>query len=147
WFSINDKEQHCLMLSIEDCLIHDDPKIDYSDEYSSGKNSRFVAGCYKAHMMKFKIRVITPFFLSPDVTYRVNVVFKYSEIEQMKQQSFHVMYKLLGETEIWMVNVGDWREDGWLVAELYRFTVPTREKVANMFLNCQLTSLIYANSS
>nr|GEW31097.1 protein kinase-like domain, phloem protein 2-like protein [Tanacetum cinerariifolium] len=97
-------------------------------------------------MMKFKIRVITPFFLSPDVTYRVNVVFKYSDIEQMKQQSFHVMYKLLGETEIWMVNVGDWREDGWLVAELYHFTNEGEKSILDLeiiFEDCGLSGYFY----
>ncbi|GJY80314.1 kinase-like domain, phloem protein 2-like protein [Tanacetum coccineum] len=146
WFSINDKEQHCLMLSIEDCLIRDDPKRDYSDEYSSQINSRFVAGCYKAHMMKFKIRVVTPLFLSPDVTYGVNLVFKYSEIEQMKPESFHVMYKLLGETEIWMVNIGDLREDGWLVAELYHFTNEGEKSILDLeiiFEDCGLSGYFY----
>ncbi|PWA41314.1 protein kinase domain, Nitrogen network kinase 1, Phloem protein 2-like protein [Artemisia annua] len=122
WFSINDKEEHCLMLSIEECLVRDDPNRDYSDEYSSEKISRFVAGCYKAHKMEFKIRVITPLFLSPHVTYRVNLVFHYSKIKQMKQQSFPLMYKLLGGTKISMVNVADMRGDGRLVAQLYRFT-------------------------
>ncbi|GJU80709.1 hypothetical protein Tco_1283074 [Tanacetum coccineum] len=136
------------MLSIEDCLIRDDPKRDYSDEYSSQINSRFVAGCYKAHMMKFKIRVITPLFLSPDVTYGVNLVFKYSEIEQdeRQQEASSCMYKLLGETEIWMVNIGDLREDGWLVAELYHFTNEGEKSILDLeiiFEDCGLSGFLH----
>ncbi|GKD50075.1 hypothetical protein Tco_1279051 [Tanacetum coccineum] len=134
------------MLSIEDYLIREDPNRDYSDEYSSHKNSRFVAGCYKAHMMKFKIRVITPLFMSPHVTYGVNLVFQYSKIKQMKQQSLPVMYKLLGETKISMVHVEDTREDGWLVAVLYHFTndgVKSNLDPEIIFEDCGLSGYYY----
>ncbi|GKE23244.1 hypothetical protein Tco_1434756 [Tanacetum coccineum] len=133
------------MLSIEDCLIRADPNRD-SDEYSSEKNSRFVAGCYKAHMMKFRIRVITPLFLSRHVTYGVNLVFQYSKIEQIKQQSFPVMYKLLGETKISMVNPADTRENGWLVAVLYHFTNEGDKSIHDleiMFEDCGLSGYFY----
>ncbi|GKA28611.1 kinase-like domain, phloem protein 2-like protein [Tanacetum coccineum] len=132
------------MLSIEDCLISDDSYTYY--RYTSTKNSRFVAGCYETYEMKFKIRVITPLLLSPHVTYAVNLVFKYSGIEHMKQQSFPVMYKLLGETKISLVNIADMREDGWLAAVLYHFTNEGDKSILDLeilFEDCGLSGYFY----
>ncbi|GKD44108.1 hypothetical protein Tco_1268753, partial [Tanacetum coccineum] len=94
--SINGEEERCVLISIEECLIQDDPNIlKYFSKYSCNNDnfllridSRFPVGYYKADKMNFKLRIRTPLFLSPDITYGLNLVFHYcdSEIEKMKQQ-------------------------------------------------------------
>ncbi|XP_076959245.1 uncharacterized protein LOC143635251 isoform X2 [Bidens hawaiensis] len=119
WFSLNKEGQHCEMISIAGCLTSASESQHYI--HSSECNSRFPGGCYDPVGASFKTRVQAR-FLSPGVTYAVNLVFK------NKSQSRYIglEYKLKGELSSCFSFVSDEREDGWLAAELYQFTTDQR---------------------
>ncbi|KAK9077815.1 hypothetical protein SSX86_006153 [Deinandra increscens subsp. villosa] len=79
---------------------------------------RFAVGCYEPSGAKFKTHVKTQ-FLSPEITYTVNLVFKR---KMSNEQYIGLSYKLEGEEDRSYLFVLDKREDGWLTAELYQFT-------------------------
>ncbi|PWA51749.1 serine/threonine/dual specificity protein kinase, catalytic domain-containing protein [Artemisia annua] len=74
WLSLNDKEEHHVVVSIEEYLSLDEPNTDYRDQYSSKEKSRFelmilaastfrfAVGCYKTRLTEFKIHVTAPLF-------------------------------------------------------------------------------------
>ncbi|PWA91332.1 protein kinase-like domain, Phloem protein 2-like protein [Artemisia annua] len=145
WLSFNDKEEHHVMVSIEEYLSLDDPNRDYNDRYSSNEKSRFAVGCYKTTLMEFKLRVTAPLFLSPDVIYGLSLVLHASEIEGMKQQYVGVRYKIHGETKISILYFADKKEGKQLVAELYQFN-STEESILDLeiFLeDCGLSGEFY----
>ncbi|PWA59527.1 mitogen-activated protein (MAP) kinase 10, Phloem protein 2-like protein [Artemisia annua] len=131
WLSLNDKGEHHVMVSIKEYLSLDDPNRHYNDGYSSKEKSRFAVGCYKKCLMKMKLRVTTPLFLSPDVTYGLNLVLHANEIEGMKQQCVGVCYKIQGETKISMMHFADKKEGKQLVVELYQFN-NTEESILDL---------------
>ncbi|GJW08417.1 hypothetical protein Tco_1570840 [Tanacetum coccineum] len=110
-------------MSFEECLFQDDPNINYSDNFLLHDDSRFPVRCYKTHKMNFKLCIRTPLFLSPDVTYGLNLVFHCcdSEREKMKQQHVGIRYKFQGEKKISVLHSKDRKEDKRLVAGLYQF--------------------------
>ncbi|GJU13445.1 kinase-like domain, phloem protein 2-like protein [Tanacetum coccineum] len=132
WLSINSEREFCVVLSIEDCLIRDEGNRKDSDRFSLEKDSRFAVGCYRAYSMDFKIRVRTPFILSPHVTYGINLIFQCINIEYMELPSFSIWYKLDGETRVSIVHLADQREDGLLVAELYKFTCDSDKSIPDL---------------
>ncbi|XP_076935894.1 putative F-box protein PP2-B12 isoform X2 [Bidens hawaiensis] len=79
---------------------------------------RFAVGCYEPSNKNFKIHVTTQ-FLSPQITYTVNLVFKR---KNSNEQYIGLSYKLEGEEDKSYLFVSDKREDGWLTVELYQFT-------------------------
>ncbi|PWA41040.1 protein kinase-like domain, Phloem protein 2-like protein [Artemisia annua] len=131
WLSLNDKGEHHVMVSIEEYLSLDYPNSDYSDRYSSKEKSRFAVGCYKTRLMEFKLRVTAPLFLSPDVTYGLNLVSHASEIDGMKQQYVGVSYKIQGERKISIMHFVDKKEGKQLVAERYQFN-STEESILDL---------------
>nr|GEW31100.1 protein kinase-like domain, phloem protein 2-like protein [Tanacetum cinerariifolium] len=86
WASINEKEESCVLISIEECLIQDDPNTSCNDNFLLQKDSRFPVRCYKTDKMNFKLCIRTPLFLSPDVTYRLNLVFHCCDSERGKMK-------------------------------------------------------------
>ncbi|KAJ0944853.1 putative protein kinase RLK-Pelle-CrRLK1L-1 family [Helianthus annuus] len=79
-------------------------------------------GCYEPLGKKFKTSVRTQ-FLSPSITYTVNLVFKN---KKAKERYVGLEYKLEGQKHKSYSFVSDEREDGWLTAELYQFTSDQR---------------------
>ncbi|PWA90519.1 protein kinase-like domain, Phloem protein 2-like protein [Artemisia annua] len=114
WFSLNEKGQHCHMISMKDCLIPDE----YSTpQYESHYKSRFPAGLYQTNKNGFKTHVKTQ-FLSPSITYTVNLVFcTFLVFRKLK-------YRLRGEKTTSAVKLANNREvDHWLsIVELFQFT-------------------------
>ena len=95
--------------------------------------------------MELKLRVTAPLFLSPDVTYGLNLVLHASEIEGMKQQYVGVRYKIHGETKISIMHFVDKKEGKQLVAKLYQFN-STEESILDLeiFLeDCGLSGDFY----
>ncbi|GJU84266.1 hypothetical protein Tco_1291812 [Tanacetum coccineum] len=110
WFSINDKEEHCHMISMEDCLI---PNEDFPSRY------KFPAGLYQTNNKGFKTHVKTQ-LLSPSITYTVNLFF-YGESDI--QVYIDLKYRLRGEPTTSTVYLAKRRDDGpFYMAELYQFT-------------------------
>ncbi|KAJ0716103.1 putative protein kinase RLK-Pelle-CrRLK1L-1 family [Helianthus annuus] len=123
WFSLNDKGEHCEMISCGACII---PSVHESYPWSSGYNSRFPVGTYHSVRGRFKTTVRSQ-FLSPHITYTVNIVFKTMLPE--KASNCHLMslkYRLQGETKKSTSYLVCEREDGWWMAELYQFTSDRR---------------------
>ncbi|PWA86885.1 protein kinase-like domain-containing protein [Artemisia annua] len=119
WFSLNDNEEHCVMISIADCLIHNANDHNIS-RYKSDCNSRFSMS-YSTNGDKFQTHVRTR-MLSPRITYIVNIVFKFlSETQQRKGGCIDLKYKIAGERNYSTVYLANKREDDWLVAELCYF--------------------------
>lgn len=79
-------------------------------------------GCYEPCGTTFETHVRTQ-FLSPQITYTVNLVFKRKNSDQ---QYIGLEYKLSGEQKRYYSFVSDVREDGWLSVELYQFTSDKR---------------------
>lgn len=133
------------MISIADCLILDSI-LNYFRRYSSWDDSRccpvllliflflsyqidicitlftsfscrFASGCYQTYGHRFEVHV-RPQFLSPLVTYTVNLVFKCPNKEFRKKQYIAIKYELEGEIKI---SIG-YLADKWLIARLYQFT-------------------------
>ncbi|KAI3756184.1 hypothetical protein L1987_56000 [Smallanthus sonchifolius] len=126
WFSLNMDGEHCEMISIAECLpsIASEPSASEPWHYvlSSEYNSRFKAGCYEPLGTEFKTNVRTQ-FLSPQITYTVNLVFK---IKKNRKQYIVIEHKLEGEKRTSYAFLSGEREDGWLTAELYQFTSEQR---------------------
>ncbi|PWA62707.1 serine-threonine/tyrosine-protein kinase catalytic domain-containing protein [Artemisia annua] len=118
WFSLNEKGQHCHMISMEDCLI---PNEDFPSRYKSHYKSRFPVGLYQTYKKGFKTHVKTQ-LLSPSVTYTVNLVFEKSF--NGKQAYANLKYRLRGEETTSTVYLANQRrQDDWLcMAELYQFS-------------------------
>nr|XP_043630327.1 uncharacterized protein LOC122601647 [Erigeron canadensis] len=125
WFSINKTGEHCEMISTTDCLIP--IASDSKNRYISENGSRFLGGCFMAYDGKFKTHVKTQ-FLSPQITYTVNLVFKfiYTKKAVCKPTYSVLRYKLEAEEKLSVCYLADKREDGWLMAELYQFTSDSR---------------------
>nr|GEV20255.1 protein kinase-like domain, phloem protein 2-like protein [Tanacetum cinerariifolium] len=117
WFSLNKEEEHCEMISMEDCLI---PNEDFTPRYESHYWSRFPAGFYQTNNKGFETHVKTQ-FLSPSITYTVNLVFFAFSIS--KRHHVDLTYRLRGETTTSTVYIANRREvDGLYMAELCQFT-------------------------
>lgn len=86
----------------------------------------------------FKVEVRTR-FLSPHVTYTINLVFKH----EINKYGIYVpfIYKLKEETHYSKSHIVQLRKDGWLMAELYRFTSYKEEHEFKIdFLQFAITS-------
>ncbi|PWA93805.1 protein kinase-like domain, Phloem protein 2-like protein [Artemisia annua] len=117
WFSLNEKGQHCEMISMEDCLI---PNQDSIPQYESHFRSRFPPGFYQINHEGFKTHVKAQ-FLSPSITYTVNLV--YNSPSSDKQVYVDLKYRLRGEATTSVVYLANRRQDDWLyMAELFQFT-------------------------
>ncbi|GJW42895.1 kinase-like domain, phloem protein 2-like protein [Tanacetum coccineum] len=117
WFSLNEKGEHCHIISMKDCLI---PNEDFPSRYESDFRSRFPAGLYQTNNKGFKTHVKTQ-FLSPSITYTVNLVldsFSFGE-----QAYVDLKYRLKGETTTSTVYLANRRDDDMChIVELYQFT-------------------------
>ncbi|GJW98871.1 hypothetical protein Tco_0180679 [Tanacetum coccineum] len=106
WFSLNEKGQHCHMISIKDCLI---PNEGSTPQYESHCQSRFPAGLYQPSK-GFKTHIKTQ-LLSPSITYSVNLVFGiYSIYANAKQRYIDFEYRLKGMTTTSTVYLANPRE-------------------------------------
>ncbi|KAM0063993.1 putative protein kinase RLK-Pelle-CrRLK1L-1 family [Helianthus debilis subsp. tardiflorus] len=117
WISLNKKGERCGMVSFAECLDSD------PNECKSVFDSRFAVSPYHYKNGRVKIRV-KPQFLSPGITYTVNLVFKFTH--PRKERTCHdriaLKYKLQGEPESSISYLAYEREDGWWMCELYQFT-------------------------
>nr|XP_043628816.1 uncharacterized protein LOC122600203 [Erigeron canadensis] len=82
------------------------------------ENSRFPY-ILKGHMCNDFIVEVKTLFMSPNVTYTVNLVSNPAYKDMGGFVPFK--YKLEDETQYWPLSKGDMR-DGWLIIELYQFT-------------------------
>nr|XP_043628063.1 uncharacterized protein LOC122599568 [Erigeron canadensis] len=128
WFSRNYHGEHYVLISIAKCLI---PTGD--PDYTRGWGSRFKVGCYTTSKAAFKTRAKTQ-FLSPLVTYRVNLVFKFERRNHSyKHDYLRLKYTLNGEKKVSIVHIANKREDEWLKASLYQFT--SHERTVDLEFN------------
>ncbi|KAF5815589.1 putative protein kinase RLK-Pelle-CrRLK1L-1 family [Helianthus annuus] len=116
WLSCNKNGDHCETLSIAACLTSTSRESHYIN--LPIYTERFTAGCYEPRGAEFKTHVKTQ-FLSPKITYTVNLVFKRMNSEE---QYIGLEYKLEGEKEKSYSFVSDKREGGWLTVELYQLS-------------------------
>ncbi|KAK1417783.1 hypothetical protein QVD17_26917 [Tagetes erecta] len=116
WFSLNKNREHCVMISFAECL-------DSAPSEFTSKKSRFVVGPYQYENGRVKTHVKTQ-FLTPLITYAVNLVFKFRRIVNKTgcPELVRLKYKLQGETESSIAYLADERKDGWWMCELYQFT-------------------------
>nr|GEV57749.1 protein kinase-like domain, phloem protein 2-like protein [Tanacetum cinerariifolium] len=116
WFSLNEKGQHCEMISMKDCLI---PNEAFTPRYESPYYSRFPAGVYEPKRKGFKTHVKTE-LLSPLITYTVNLVFlAYS---YHKEEYIDFKYILKGETTTSTVDLANRKiAEFFHIAELCQF--------------------------
>lgn len=87
-------------------------------------SNRFAVGCYVPEPLehKFKIHVRSQ-FLSPLITYTVNLVFKFNKKDV--ERYIGLKYALEGG-KTYSSFLSDAREDGWFMAELFQFTSDER---------------------
>uniref|UniRef100_A0A251SXU1 Putative death-associated protein kinase 1 n=1 Tax=Helianthus annuus TaxID=4232 RepID=A0A251SXU1_HELAN len=123
WFSVNKKGEHCEVISIAECLGSDVPSFRFSSEY----NSRFAVGtCRYFSNQTLKADVKTQ-FLSPGITYTVNLVFKFAYVPKERRcEDISLKYRLQGERESSISYLAYEREDGWWACELFQFTTDHR---------------------
>ncbi|GJW49616.1 kinase-like domain, phloem protein 2-like protein [Tanacetum coccineum] len=116
WFSLNEKGEHCHMISIKDCLI---PNEDFTPQYESQCWSRFPAGLYRTKKKGFKTHVKTE-LLSPLITYTVYLVFQ--EYSLHKNGYINFQYRLKGETTTSTLKPTEERNVDWFyITELFQF--------------------------
>ncbi|GKB34202.1 hypothetical protein Tco_0879144 [Tanacetum coccineum] len=115
WFSLNEKGEHCHMISMKEYLISNE---DFTPRYTCDIFSRFPAGLYQTNRKGFSTHVKTE-LLSPLIIYTVNLVYRgFLSIEE----SIYLKYRLKGETTTSTVNLANTRQAGlFCVAELYQF--------------------------
>ncbi|GJT10081.1 kinase-like domain, phloem protein 2-like protein [Tanacetum coccineum] len=117
WFSLNEKGEHCHMISMKDCLI---PNEDFPSQYKSNRWSRFPAGFYQTNNKGFKTHVKTQ-LLSPSITYTVNLVFHAPVY--VHQVYVNPKYRFRGETTTYTVYLAKRIGDEMMhMAELCQFT-------------------------
>ncbi|KAK1422303.1 hypothetical protein QVD17_25322 [Tagetes erecta] len=125
WFSLNDYGEHCEMISIASCSVIPDHEHDRRIcRHHSNYESRFTSCSYMTCGRSFKTRVKTQ-FLSPLVTYTVNLVFRCNnklKEKATRQQYIAITYELKEEKYISRVHLTNKREHGWMVAALHKFT-------------------------
>ncbi|PWA77622.1 protein kinase-like domain, Phloem protein 2-like protein [Artemisia annua] len=113
FLSINKKGETCEMISALKCISGDHVLS------SSLQESRFGSGRTTEMYKGFRVEVSTQ-FLSPHVTYTINLVLK--RTDQVGGTNVPFKYKLENETQYSNPCIVDVREDGWLTIELYQFT-------------------------
>ncbi|KAF5774410.1 putative protein kinase RLK-Pelle-CrRLK1L-1 family [Helianthus annuus] len=121
WFSLNKKGEHCVMISIAECLGSNVQRF----SFSSGYNARFALGSYLYFYADRDVKIthVRTQFLSPGITYTVNLVFKFMYTEDKGRcEPIYLKYKLKGEIESSFSHLACQREDGWWMCELYQFT-------------------------
>ncbi|KAK1417801.1 hypothetical protein QVD17_26935 [Tagetes erecta] len=122
WFSLNKNGERCEMISFAECL---DPE--FASEAKSEFNSRFTVAPhhYKNGMVKTRVKAQ---FLSPGITYTVNLVFKFTlpRKDRKCHDRIALKYKLQGEKHSSISYLAYEREDGWWMCELYQFTSDRR---------------------
>ncbi|KAM0070281.1 putative protein kinase RLK-Pelle-LRR-VIII-1 family [Helianthus debilis subsp. tardiflorus] len=124
WFWLNKKGEHCEIISIAECLGSDAK----SYLFSSKNNSRFAVGTYTLYDKDVKYTQVRSQFLSPGITYTVNLVFKFQYKLQGKRryEDISLKYRLQGERESSISYLAYEREDGWWACELYQFSCDYR---------------------
>ncbi|XP_042758547.1 receptor-like protein kinase FERONIA isoform X2 [Lactuca sativa] len=130
WFLLNADGEHCEMISSQGCLI----PIEYlSSVY--GKKSRFAVdyryGAYFCDESKMHLRAQ---FLSPHVTYTINLVFDFYDTTL---DNLGIHYKLAGEKKSFTSYLVDEGEDGWLISELFQFTSHRRQLDLEITFECK----------
>ncbi|KAM0070238.1 putative phloem protein [Helianthus debilis subsp. tardiflorus] len=117
WFSLNKKGGHCEMISIGECMVSDVE----SRRFSSYYNSRFAVGTYQWYKQERLKADVKTQFLSPGITYTVNLVFKI-QYKWERCEPIFLKYRLQGDRESSISHLAYEREDGWWACELYQVT-------------------------
>ncbi|MFS7899033.1 hypothetical protein Hanom_Chr00s041606g01774561 [Helianthus anomalus] len=87
---------------------------------------RFAVGTYILYPKDVKYTRVRTQFLSPGITYTVNLVFKYLGEGKKRCDPVFLKYRLQGERESLITYLAYKREDGWWACELYQFTTDHR---------------------
>nr|XP_043630678.1 putative F-box protein PP2-B8 [Erigeron canadensis] len=109
------KGEHCELISIAECLTQ---IASETSNYVHEHDSRFAIGSYKPNVKEFRAHVKTE-FLSPQITYTVNLVLKNMDPDE---GYIGLEYKLAGGRSKCYSFLSDERDDGWLSVELFQFT-------------------------
>ncbi|KAJ9537423.1 hypothetical protein OSB04_030156 [Centaurea solstitialis] len=120
WVVLNENGEHCEMISATEICI---PIPSADDLHFSKENSRFKKGSVIAPYGRF-IAHANAQFLSPGITYTVNLVFKFIDAERNSSEPrlISLRYKLEEGTSSLMSYLAYGREDGWMMVELFQFT-------------------------
>ncbi|XP_076894949.1 putative serine/threonine-protein kinase PBL7 [Bidens hawaiensis] len=116
WLSLNKNGEICEMVSATKCV-----SWGVRDVADDSRFSNAVTCTYNG----FKVKVFTR-FLTPHVTYTINIVFKInfenSKIQNGIGTCVSCSYKLDDDTDYLYSSNANMREDRWLVIPLYQFT-------------------------
>ncbi|KAD6453735.1 hypothetical protein E3N88_08441 [Mikania micrantha] len=112
-------------LGLQSLLSTTYPKVNCGNVCLKGSSLTMVKGfaegtCRLVNNVTCKTRV-TARYLSPGITYTVNLVFKF-EVTEKETQHTSLKYKLEGEAKSSTSYSPYKREDGWWMCELYQFT-------------------------
>ncbi|MFS7928098.1 putative protein kinase RLK-Pelle-CrRLK1L-1 family [Helianthus anomalus] len=123
---LKDKSEDELMDLLSKGVLLNGGKTSYI--FSSKYNSRFAVGTYTLYDNDVKYTQVRSQFLSPGITYTVNLVFKFEYKLQGKRRCdpISLKYKLQGERESSISYLAYQREDGWWACELYQFSCDYR---------------------
>ncbi|KAI3690132.1 hypothetical protein L2E82_48107 [Cichorium intybus] len=121
WLSINKNGEKCEMVSAAEYMFEYSSGYYFSKDYEKSRFPRVVF-----HMIdgNFGVEASTK-FLSTNVTYTINLVFKHHLWDDGPYVPFK--YKLEEETQYSTSCVAHPRDDGWLMTELYQFTSYKKE--------------------
>ncbi|XP_024995889.1 uncharacterized protein LOC112529041 [Cynara cardunculus var. scolymus] len=119
WFSLNKNEEHCEMISSTEFI----PLWKHHRHHRFTEDSRFPEVNLVALSGNFSAYV-KPQFLSPGITYTVNLVFRITNRSRNSNAPTYLAlnYKLKGETKYSTAYLAHEREDRWMTVELYQFT-------------------------
>nr|GEX83040.1 protein kinase-like domain, phloem protein 2-like protein [Tanacetum cinerariifolium] len=120
WLCVNEKGEHIERSYIQACVCHDFTVY----EMLSYSNSRFPGGLFYDYNYEFKARVRGQ-YLTPQISYTVNLVFRYEDQSSNVNSYYPLRYKIDGEdeTKVFIIYPSThMREDGWFVAPFYQFT-------------------------
>ncbi|KAJ9537424.1 hypothetical protein OSB04_030157 [Centaurea solstitialis] len=119
WFLLNENGEHCEMISAAEICI----PISNLFMYSLLLYVKFEKGSVIAPYGRFIAHARTQ-FLSPGITYTVNLVFKFLDAKRISSEPrfISLRYKLVGGRNSCISYLAYGRDDGWMMVELFQFT-------------------------
>nr|XP_043612221.1 uncharacterized protein LOC122583915 [Erigeron canadensis] len=118
WFSLSNNGDKNEMISAR-MFSYENPT---SLKWKSLKNSRFPVVVKMKNISDLQIKInIKPQFLSPSVIYGAYLIFKFCDPRKSSNQPVYVNLKLKMGSKTLYAYFARWREDGWMMTELWRF--------------------------
>ncbi|KAJ9537534.1 hypothetical protein OSB04_030267 [Centaurea solstitialis] len=128
WLSVTENGRVCEMISANKCIFEHKTRDVRTIET---EDSRF--GCYRWVYLDFKIKA-SPEFLEPNVTYSINLIYKYLHYDPYNYKRevnyrtcLPFKYKLDEAAKYSGTYISKCGVDGWHSAQLYQFTCHEKE--------------------